>query len=103
MKHVGAKSFLVYQLMSGVGSNATRLDRFAITRRLCSDIVQVMEVHGIGTKGDFSQEAWVTDYTVSISEDGVTYKTLVNTHTNTPRVSLITSFHSVDATMLSTD
>lgn len=45
-----------------------------------------MEVHGLGTKGDFSEKRWTTKYTVYTSEDGVTYSPLLNTHTGQPRV-----------------
>ena len=46
-----------------------------------------MEIHGLGTKGHFSEATWVTQYTVYISEDGLDYKPLLNTHTGQPRVS----------------
>jgi hypothetical protein len=55
------------------------------------DLGKVMEVHGLGTKGDASQPAWVTKYTVYTSEDGVDYKPLLNTHTNKPRVFIANS------------
>jgi hypothetical protein len=52
------------------------------------DLGKVMEVHGLGTKGDYSQNAWTTKYTVYTSEDGVTYTPLLNTHTGRPRIFL---------------
>jgi hypothetical protein len=50
------------------------------------DLGKVMEVHGIGTKGDFSEKSWTTKYTVYTSEDGVTFTPLLNTHTGRPRI-----------------
>jgi len=50
---------------------------------------QVKEIHGIATKGHYSQPIWVTGYTVYTSEDGTYYTALLNKNTGKPRVSMV--------------
>jgi hypothetical protein len=52
------------------------------------DLGKVMEIHGLGTKGHYSEAKWVTEYTVYISEDGTSYSPLLNQATGQPRVFL---------------
>lgn len=53
-----------------------------------------MDVHGIGTKGHFSESTWVTRYTIYISDDGVNWTPLLNTRTRLPRVGMISSLYN---------
>jgi len=50
------------------------------------DLGKPMDIHGIGTKGHYSLETWVTRYTVDISDDGINWRPLLNTRTRLPRV-----------------
>lgn len=54
---------------------------------------QVMDIHGLGTKGHHAESRWVTEYTIYISEDGRNYQPLLNHITGQPRVSVVFCRH----------